>query len=36
MGYLMVTDGVQSISLLLIMENCLPFIDDVMVVLVHK
>ena len=23
-------------SLLLIMENCLPFTDDVMVVLVHK
>ena len=27
---------VQSKSLLLIMENCLPFTDDVMVVLVHK
>ena len=26
----------QSISLLLIMENCLPFTDDVMVVLVQK
>ena len=30
------SDEVQSISLLLIMENCLPFTDDVMVVLVHK
>ena len=29
------SDEVQSISLLLIMENCLPFTDDVMVVLVH-
>ena len=30
------SDEVQSISLLLIMENFLPFTDDVMVVLVHK
>ena len=30
------SDEVQSILLLLIMENCLPFTDDVMVVLVHK
>ena len=30
------SDEVQSISLSLIMENCLPFTDDVMVVLVHK
>ena len=30
------SEEVQSISLLLIMENCLPFTDDVMVVLVHK
>ena len=30
------SDEVQSISLILIMENCLPFTDDVMVVLVHK
>ena len=30
------SDEVQSISLLLIMENCLPFTDNVMVVLVHK
>ena len=30
------SDKIQSISLLLIMENCLPFTDDVMVVLVHK
>ena len=30
------SDEVQSKSLLLIMENCLPFTDDVMVVLVHK
>ena len=29
------SDEVQFISLLLIMENCLPFTDDVMVVLVH-
>ena len=29
-------DEAQSISLSLIMENCLPFTDDVMVVLVHK
>ena len=30
------SEEVQSISLLLIMENCLPFKDDAMVVLVHK
>ena len=30
------SDEVQSISLLLIIENSLPFTDDVMVVLVHK
>ena len=30
------SDEVQSISLSLIMENHLPFTDDVMVVLVHK
>ena len=30
------SDVVQSKSLLLIMENCLPFTDYVMVVLVHK
>ena len=30
------SDEVQSKSLLLIIENCLPFTDDVMVVLVHK
>ena len=30
------SDEVQSKSLLLIMESCLPFTDDVMVVLVHK
>ena len=30
------SDEVQSVSLSLIMENCLPFTDDVMVVLVHK
>ena len=30
------SDEVQSKSLLLIMENCLPFTDEVMVVLVHK
>ena len=30
------SDEVQSKSPLLIMENCLPFTDDVMVVLVHK
>ena len=30
------SDEVQFISLLLTMENCLPFTDDVMVVLVHK
>ena len=30
------SEEVQSISLLLIMEKCLPFTDDVMVVLVHK
>ena len=30
------SDEVQSKSLLLIMENYLPFTDDVMVVLVHK
>ena len=29
------SDEVQSISLLFIMESCLPFTDDVMVVLVH-
>ena len=30
------SDEVQSISLSLVMANCLPFTDDVMVVLVHK
>ena len=30
------SDEVQSKSLLLIMENCLAFTDDVMEVLVHK
>ena len=30
------TDEIQSISLLLIKDNCLPFTDDEMVVLVHK
>ena len=30
------SDEVQSISLSLIIENCLPFTDNVMVVLVHK
>ena len=30
------SDEVQSISLLLLMQNCLTFTDDVMVVLVHK
>ena len=30
------SDEVQSKSLFLIMENCLPFTDHVMVVLVHK
>ena len=30
------SDEAQSISLLSIMQNCLPFTDDVMVVLVHK
>ena len=30
------SDEVQSMPLSLIMENCLPFTDDVMVVLVHK
>ena len=30
------SDDVQSVLLLLIMEKCLPFTDDVMVVLVHK
>ena len=30
------SDEVQSKSLLLIMENCLPLTDDVMVVLVQK
>ena len=30
------SDEVQSKSLSLIMENCLPFTADVMVVLVHK
>ena len=30
------SEELQSISLLLIMENCLPFTDDVMVVLVHE
>ena len=30
------SDEVQSKSSLLIMENCLPFTDDVMVVSVHK
>ena len=30
------SDEVQYKSLLLIIENCLPFTDDVMVVLVHK
>ena len=30
------SDEFQSISLSLIMENCLPFTDDVMVVLVQK
>ena len=31
-----ISDEVQSISSLLSMENCLPFTDDVMAVLVHK
>ena len=30
------SDEVQSISLLLIMENCLPLTDDVMILLIHK
>ena len=30
------SDEVQSKSLLLFIENCLPFTDDVMVVLIHK